>query len=158
MRCLRFEGRSDGYPTREKKLLFRHDHDRNNSSTASGKFLPILQKTNANFIRSFDASVEFRNEDEHLSFLAFQYTTKDASCPYYTTSSFTLWDTVLQGCRKDDFIRDAVIAVGALITNNRKLIKDRDDRLTRAPYEYSPRYQFALKQYGRAVKKMRMEV
>jgi hypothetical protein len=38
------------------------------------------------------------------------------------------------------------------------LIKDRDDRLTRAPYEYSPRYQFALKQYGRAVKKMRMEM
>jgi len=45
-----------------------------------------------------------------------------------------------------------VIAVGALITCNRKLIKDRDDRLTRAPYEYSPRYQFALKQYGRGSK------
>jgi hypothetical protein len=159
MRCLRFEGRCIGYPTRkEKQSLFRHNHDRNNSSTASGKSVPIAQKTDANFIRSFDTSVKFRNEDEHLSFLAFQYTTKDALCPYYTTSSFTLWDTVLQGCHKDDFIRDAVIAVGALITCNRKLAKDRDDRLTRAPYEYTPRYQFALKQYGRAVKKMRMEV
>jgi hypothetical protein len=153
------QGRCDGYPTRkEKQSLFRHNYDRNNSSTASGKSVPIAQKTDANFIRSFDTSVKFRNEDEHLSFLAFQYTTKDALCPYYTTSSFTLWDTVLQGCHKDDFIRDAVIAVGALITCNRKLVKDRDDRLTRAPYEYTPRYQFALKQYGRAVKKMRMEV
>jgi hypothetical protein len=159
LRCLRFEGRCDGYPTLKKKPSSSQSVSSSSTSSTSGrKLVPIAQKSDPNFIRPFDNCVKFRNEEEHLSFLAFQGIAKGSSCPYYGSSNFSLWNAVLQGCHKDDFIRDAVIAVGALISCERKLVKDTDGRITRAPLEYTPRYRFALKQYGRAVKKMRVQM
>lgn len=159
MRCLRFEGRCDGYPTpKGKPSLPRNDDPHNTVNTISCKFVPIARKADPNPIRSLDTCVKFRNEEEHLSFLAFQGIVKGCFCPYYATSNFSLWDSVLQSCHMDDFVRDAVIAVGALITCPRELVMDANNKLARGPIEHTPRYQFALKQYGRAVKKMRMKV
>ncbi|PMD34625.1 hypothetical protein L207DRAFT_638157 [Hyaloscypha variabilis F] len=150
LRCIKFEGRCDGYPT-----AIKWPASGSKSVNSARKLVPIAQKDDETTIRSFDNCVKFRNEEEHLGFLAFQEIVRGAACPYYNTSKFSLWDTVLQGCHKDDFIRDAVIAVGALITCERKLVKDANNRLARGPIEHNPRYQFALKLYGRAVTKMR---
>ncbi|KAE9366095.1 hypothetical protein N431DRAFT_386210 [Stipitochalara longipes BDJ] len=150
LRCLKFEGRCDGYLTAKE-----NSSSSSNASAPRRRLVPISQKDGTNIIRSFENCVKFRNENEHLSFLAFQGIVRGASCPYYATSNLSLWDIILQGCHKDDFIRDAVIAVGALISCERKLVKDANNRLIREPIGYTSRYQFALKQYGRAVKKMR---
>jgi hypothetical protein len=158
LRWLRFERPCDGYPTLKQKPTSSRSLPPPSKPVPTRKFIPIAQKKDSNFIRSFDTCIKFRNEEEHLGFLAFEKIAKGAPCPYYSYSTFSLWEIVLQGCHEDDYIRDTVVAMGALITCLRKLVKDAESRVSRAPFEITQRHRFALKQYGRAVKKMRTQV
>jgi hypothetical protein len=69
--------------------------------------------------------------------------------------SSALWDSIiLQASNEEEFVRDAITAIGALSFSERRTIQDSvQGRLT--DFTPSPRYQFALQQYGRAVKAMR---
>jgi hypothetical protein len=67
----------------------------------------------------------------------------------------TLWDSIiLQESNEEEFVRDTITAIGALFSSEKRTIHDpTQGRLT--TFALTPRYQFALQQYGRAVKTMR---
>jgi hypothetical protein len=67
----------------------------------------------------------------------------------------TLWDSIiLQESNEEGFVRDAITAIGALFCSEEMSMDDpAQGRLT--TFAPTPRYQFALQQYGRAVKIMK---
>lgn len=66
----------------------------------------------------------------------------------------TLWERiVLQASHSEHFVRDAVVAIGALSNCGKWVESTASKSLVGTPH-----YRFALAQYGRAVKKMRATI
>ncbi|KAL3427745.1 hypothetical protein PVAG01_01254 [Phlyctema vagabunda] len=138
-RCVKFWGACDGYgPVNE-------------TAVQSTSKTPLVQKSNNTTCSSLQRRIlqplspwHFRDNQQQQYFGVFRDETV-LSLPGIFTSS--LWDRViLQACDDEAFVREAAIAIGALSVWKRR---ETSGDVSREPYEY------ALQQYGRALRSMR---
>lgn len=155
LRCLKFWGRCEGYDPPKKRAR----------SNPNLKFVdpsrPILPR--GSFIStsptrdSLIKTMPFLTASEHQGFQCF-LTQNIPSLPGLFSSH--LWDRIiLQASVSEPFVRDTLIAIGALSSCGRKWAKDLPPgKKSTAGIEPTPQYRFALQKYGNAVNNMRKEL
>ncbi|CZR56639.1 uncharacterized protein PAC_06528 [Phialocephala subalpina] len=159
-RCLKFLGRCDGYETAKTTASPRHDAPPSGNRVTTRPLLPRRDNQNrftyTPILHHPVHIAKFRNEEEHLGFLAFRNLTISELSSLFPSS---LWERVIfQASEEEVFIRDAVVAVGALFSCERRLMVDAENRKTWSGLEKPPRYQFALQHHGRAIQSMRAKL
>jgi hypothetical protein len=97
----------------------------------------------------------FRSQQEHDDFLNFRTQTAEQLPGLFDS---TLWNRLmLQASHEEEFVKDAMIAIGALHSCGRMLIEDTNKKVS-SGIEPTPHYRFALQQWGRALRKMRNRI
>ncbi|KAE9381146.1 hypothetical protein N431DRAFT_505432, partial [Stipitochalara longipes BDJ] len=154
LRCVRYWGHCEGYAQPRKWV---------DSTSENRECMPVLRpksrlaQASTSFpllYHSFERSRQyrFRNDEEQCAFFAFQHLTTNELSGLFVSA---LWDSIiLQESNEEEFVRDAITAIGALSSSEKRTVNDPvHGRLTN--FTPTSRYQFALQQYGRAVKTMR---
>ncbi|KUJ17486.1 uncharacterized protein LY89DRAFT_781684 [Mollisia scopiformis] len=162
LRCTKFDGQCDGYSTSKAKQNLTPRHETQNPAPFMQP-RPLLPRSGKEDRTSFVPTLyrpvhvaKFRNEQEHLGFLSFRNPTISELSSLFPSS---LWERViLQACQEETYVRDAVIAVGALFSCERRLVFDTENRKSWGGIENAPRYQFALQHYGNTIKTMRQQL
>ncbi|XMA09258.1 hypothetical protein WAI453_002049 [Rhynchosporium graminicola] len=169
LRCLKFWGRCEGYVI----PCYRSQRSRNKAGPwtardpASRPLLPLLtndasttqvlqptpERNLGRYLQVLPRSItteSFRSQDHYQSFSHFIESTSHSLPGLFPTS---LWETILpQASHRTPFIRTALTAIGALSGCGRKF---QEDKYATSGIVISPRYHFALTQYGIAVSQMR---
>ena len=121
------------------------------------RLLPLAPKiptppATAMALRNSPAAKIFTNEEEYRYFKVFCDTTASNLAEYFDSA---LWNTiVLQGSEQESFIRDAVIALGAL-NKTVETAYEGGDFLRGRLNSGARHYQAAFQQYGKSIKGIR---
>ncbi|CZR58059.1 uncharacterized protein PAC_07949 [Phialocephala subalpina] len=154
-RCLNFWGRCDGYLPPQKRARPK------SGLTSVERTRPLLPRASSHAPSpaqdSILTSTPFKSAYEHQGFRNFLTQTAPQLPGLFSSP---LWDKViLQASASEPFIRDTLVAIGALNSCGRKWAKDLPaGKKSTTRIEATPQLQFALQQYGTAVKSMRKKL
>ncbi|KAH7409156.1 hypothetical protein BKA64DRAFT_388858 [Cadophora sp. MPI-SDFR-AT-0126] len=161
LRCLKFWGRCEGYAPPRYRPRRPKDAPRPIVDPASRPLLPLRKKDSPATQLSLEsklpqplhrsiATQSFKSPDHYQSFAHFLESTSNSLPGLFRTN---LWKNLLPQASYDTpFIRSALIAIGALSGCGRKF---QEDKFATSGMVITPRYRFALMQYGIAVSQMR---
>ncbi|KAK0109647.1 hypothetical protein ONS95_002328 [Cadophora gregata] len=160
LRCLKFWGRCEGYAVPRYRPRRPKDAPRPIADPTSRPLLPLLKDSpgTQSYLDPSDfqplhrsiATQSFKSPDHYQSYAHFLENTSN-SLPGFFKSD--LWKCLLPQASYDTlFICSALIAIGALSGCGRKF---QEDKFATSGMVITPRYRFALSQYGTAVSQMR---
>ncbi|KAH9224391.1 hypothetical protein DL95DRAFT_439579 [Leptodontidium sp. 2 PMI_412] len=156
LRCLKFWGRCDGYAPPRYRSRRSKDAPLTTRDPASRPLLPLPATEYGQDTRRLQllprsiVTEPFMSENHYQSFVHFLQNTSNSLPGLFPTS---LWTTVLpQASQNTPFIRSALTAIGALSGRGRRF---QEDKFATSGIVITPRYRFALTQYGIAVAQMR---
>ncbi|KAE8452535.1 hypothetical protein EG329_000438 [Mollisiaceae sp. DMI_Dod_QoI] len=153
LRCLKFWGHCDGYTPPKRRARSRSSFVFVKSS--SQPLLPRATSVSLSPIQdTLITSTPFKCAYEHQGFQNFL-----AQNVLQLPGLFSnpLWDRIiLQASAIEPFVRDTLVAIGALTSCGRKWTDDLSiGKKSTTGIEVTPQYHFALQHYGNAVKAMR---
>jgi hypothetical protein len=156
-RCLKFWGHCEGYPTSLPPIYRRRKKPPNREiifpilprPDPSPTPTPTLEEGGFQLPNSLLNECVFSSPDEHHYFSVFRNETV-TELPGIFGGDF--WDRIiLQACHREEFVRDAAVAIGALSSCGREF----STAGSGGKVTDSVHYCFALAKYGRAIRKMR---
>jgi hypothetical protein len=166
MRCLNFWGVCEGYAIKHKNLprvpklaaiapkpAQRTSTYLEPSKMVDGKRVPI-NRMKSLLSMSISSVTGVKTTQEYRYLQLFQAETATELPGVFGGD---LWGyLVMQASQKEDFVKDAVMAIGALSSCSRNLISVRQDSNIEEPrvVARSPEYQFALQKYGKSIREM----
>lgn len=156
LRCLKFWGHCDGYPPPKKRA-----RPRSGVSFVETSTRPLLPRATSNASSpaqdALITATPFESAYEHQGFRNFLSRTAPRLPGLFSSS---LWDRViLQASASEPFIRDTLVAIGALSSCERKWVKDLPaGKKSTSGIEAAPQFRFALQKYGTAVNSMRKKL
>ncbi|KAH7336465.1 hypothetical protein BKA65DRAFT_596449 [Rhexocercosporidium sp. MPI-PUGE-AT-0058] len=156
LRCLRFWGDCAGYAPPHYRSRRPKNTPRPIRDPTSRPLRPLLPTQSSLDNRRLQllprsiSSHSFKSQDHYQSFAHFLQSTSNSLPGLFPTS---LWATLLpQASHSTPFIGSALTAIGALSGCGRRF---QEDKFATSGIAITPRYRFALTQYGTAVAQMR---
>lgn len=155
LKCIKFWGHCEGYQQLKRPPTKYRIHISNPLEALSR---PLLPKGKISVLPVVTAPIDgtrFNSQREHDDFLNFRTQTAEQLPGLFNSA---LWSQViLQASHQEDFIKDAIIAIGALHSCGRRLVEDTDKKVSTG-IEVTPHYRFALQLWGRALRKMQRKI